>query len=163
MKLRSDMKYSSSAIMFFVLSSFSLVHADPSKIFEGLTRIKEPLKLRDPFRAPNITLQKKSNIVGKIGNGVYSNIPVLGDVSINDIEVAGVLIGKNRRAFIKIKNKDSEGSGEGETYTIKEGQKLGENDSELKAILPGGIILVEKAINIYGQEEYLETVVPISK
>ena len=48
-------------------------------------------------------------------------------------------------------------------YTVKEGDTLGENKAKLRAILPGGIILVEKTTNIYGQEEYLETVVPISK
>jgi type IV pilus assembly protein PilP len=41
--------------------------------------------------------------------------------------------------------------------------KLGENNAELRAILPGGLILVEKNINIYGEEEYLETVIPIVK
>ena len=46
---------------------------------------------------------------------------------------------------------------------IKEGSKLGPDNAEVKAILPGGIILVEKIVNVYGQEEYLETVVPISR
>ena len=41
--------------------------------------------------------------------------------------------------------------------------KIGEDGAELKAILPGGIIVVEKIVNVYGQEEYLETVIPISK
>ncbi len=46
---------------------------------------------------------------------------------------------------------------------LREGAKIGEDGAELKAIMPGGVILVEKIINVYGQEEYLETVIPISK
>ena len=51
----------------------------------------------------------------------------------------------------------------GATHTVKEGMTLGPNDAEIKAILPGGIILAEKVVNIYGETEYLETVIPISK
>ena len=51
----------------------------------------------------------------------------------------------------------------GPIIILKEGMKIGEDGAELKAILPGGIILVEKIVNVYGQEEYLETVIPISK
>ena len=40
---------------------------------------------------------------------------------------------------------------------------LGSNEAEIKAILPGGLILAEKVVNIYGETEYLETVIPISK
>jgi hypothetical protein len=46
---------------------------------------------------------------------------------------------------------------------FKEGAKIGAEAAELKAILPGGIVLVEKITNVYGEEEYLETVIPISK
>jgi hypothetical protein len=41
--------------------------------------------------------------------------------------------------------------------------KLGPNNADIKAILPGGIILVEKVTNIYGEDEFLETVIPISE
>jgi len=56
--------------------------------------------------------------------------------------------------------KDGEKAG---IIILKEGMKIGDDGAELKAILPGGIILVEKIVNVYGQEEYLETVIPISK
>ena len=46
---------------------------------------------------------------------------------------------------------------------LREGMKIGADQAELKAILPGGIILVEKITNVYGEEEYLETVIPISR
>ena len=41
--------------------------------------------------------------------------------------------------------------------------KIGRDKIEVKAILPGGMILVEKITNIYGDDEYIETVIPISK
>ena len=52
--------------------------------------------------------------------------------------------------------------GDSNVYYIKEGMKLGENGAEVKAILPGGIVLVEKIRNVYDQDEYLETVIPVS-
>lgn len=143
----------------FFLVAFN-VEAVPDNIFKGFTSIEEPFELRDPFKAPSIKVEKKSDVVGKISSGVYSNIPVLGSAPLDQIQVVGVIIGKERRAFIRLKQNEA---GNTLTYTVKEGQLMGENDAELKAILPGGLILVEKNTNIYGQEEYLETVIPISK
>ena len=40
--------------------------------------------------------------------------------------------------------------------------RLGRDNAEIKAILPGGIVVVEKIRNVYNQEEYLETIIPIS-
>ena len=48
-------------------------------------------------------------------------------------------------------------------YYIKEGMRIGTNSAEVKAILPGGIVLVEKIRNVYDLDEYLETVIPVSK
>jgi type IV pilus assembly protein PilP len=147
--------------------------AAPNNIFKGMTSIEDPFAKRDPFRVPKMSSQKKSNIEGRISDGNYSNIPVLGEVSIDNIIVIGVIIGKERRAFVRVGTGLSSGDDDAgvvapsaavsTTYTLKEGQIIGENDAELKAILPGGLILVEKTTNIYGQEEYLETVIPISK
>ena len=78
------------------------------------------------------------------------------DVDINTLIIVGVLIGKNRRALIKVNNKT-------DVYTLKEGDTLGPNGPEIKAILAGGIILADKITNIYGQDEYIETAVPISR
>ena len=49
-----------------------------------------------------------------------------------------------------------------DTYLLKEGMRLGLDNAEIKAILPGGIVVVEKIRNVYNQEEYLETIIPIS-
>ncbi len=90
-------------------------------------------------------------------NGVYTNVPTLGNVPIQEIIIVGVIIGPERRAFVKKSNTDPT------TYVVREGDKLGGNNASVRAILPGGIILVEKVTNIYGEEEYLETVIPLSQ
>ena len=68
----------------------------------------------------------------------------------------GVLIGKDRRVLINL----AKG---GEVFTLREGDRFGSRDMKIKAILPGGIILAEKISNIYGESEYIETIIPISK
>jgi len=73
--------------------------------------------------------------------------------------VVGILTGKTRRALVKVGNDPKSLSGQ--AYILKEGMKLGEDEAELKAILPGGIVLVQKIKNIYEQDEYLETVIPL--
>ena len=50
-----------------------------------------------------------------------------------------------------------------EVYTLREGEQLGIGGPEIKAILAGGIILVEQIVNIYDEPEYIETVIPISQ
>jgi Tfp pilus assembly protein PilP len=129
-----------------------------NEFFQGKTKIDNPFELRDPFKAP----QGKAEAVEKkqgffiSGQGQYSNIQVKTVDNINDIRLVGVLIGKERRALVNI------GGGK-DVIILKEGMKIGQDEAELKAILPGGIILVEKIVNVYGQEEFLETVIPISK
>jgi Tfp pilus assembly protein PilP len=131
-----------------------------SEFFKDKTRLENPLELRDPFKAPPV----KSESTGgrnysREGQNNYSNIKLhpVTDLNIHELRVVGVLIGKERRALIN-PNQTSK-----DVIVVKEGMKIGRDQAELKAILPGGIILVEKIINVYGQEEYLETVIPISR
>ena len=129
-----------------------------NEFFEGKTKIDNPFELRDPFKAPQPkqeNVQKKKGFFMS-GQGQYSNIQDKTIENINDIRLVGVLIGKERRALINI------GTGK-DVIILKEGMKIGQDEAELKAILPGGIVLVEKIVNVYGQEEFLETVIPISK
>lgn len=131
---------------------------DPlSNFFRDKTKIDKPFELRDPFRAPISKSDKPKEKSGYFisGTGLYSNIKADTVKKIEDIRVVGVLIGKERRAMVSAAG--------GSVIILKEGMKIGEEGAELKAILPGGIILVEKIVNVYGQEEYLETVIPISK
>lgn len=130
--------------------------------FKEKTKIENPFNLRDPFKAP-ITTKGESKKRGRgfriNGKGQYSNIsetPV-DQIQVADIRLVGVLIGKERRALVNV---GTEGK---KIIILKEGMKIGPEAAELKAILPGGIVLVEKIVNVYGEEEYLETVVPISK
>lgn len=144
------------------------------EFFKDKTRIENPLELRDPFKAPQSKggPRKQGGNKYRRGDSEYSNLTEenLRDWSIYDIRVLGVMIGKERRAMI---SRGAEAAGAAppggagaaaqKVVVVKEGSLIGPDNAEVKAILPGGIILVEKIINVYGQEEYLETVVPISR
>jgi Tfp pilus assembly protein PilP len=122
--------------------------------FKDKSRIDKPFELRDPFKAPTFKSEKKSNRFQVGSKGSYTNISEEKVKSISEIKLVGVLIGKERRAMV------SNGKS---VIVLREGAPIGQDGAELKAILPGGIIIVEKMINVYGQEEYLETVIPISR
>ena len=83
-------------------------------------------------------------------------MPSIDGVPLEDIKITGVMLGKNRRALAQIE-------GSNDNFILKEGMTLGLDDSVLKAILPGGIVLVEKIKNVYDQYEYLETLIPITE
>lgn len=120
------------------------------------TFIKDPLKLRDPFKRRQAPRPKGYRSRSKLlVNDSFSNFPDITGKSLSSIKITGVLLGKNRRAVAKV-------GGGSDVYILKEGMTLGKNDLEIKAILPGGIVLVEKILNVYGQEEYIETIIPIS-
>lgn len=129
--------------------------------FNDKTKIDNPFNLRDPFKAPGTKSEGKKQGRGFFvsGKGQYSNISDtnLNQLSLNNIKVVGVLIGKERRALV------NSGKENDKVVILKEGMKIGPESAELKAILPGGIVLVEKIVNVYGEEEYLETVIPISR
>ncbi len=131
---------------------------DPlSDFFRNKTKIEKPFELRDPFKPPQSKSEKiKPGNVYSESKGQYSNIVEETVKSMDAIKLVGVLIGKERRALVSSQGGKS-------IIILKEGMKIAEEGAELKAILPGGIILVEKIVNVYGQEEYLETVIPISK
>lgn len=145
--------------LFMISVGAQAAPVDPlSNFFRDKTKIDKPFELRDPFKAPTSKADKPTDrgafqITGK---GQYTNIVEQKVKSIEEIRLVGVLIGKERRAMVSAGPSKS-------VIILKEGMKIGEDGAELKAILPGGIILVEKIVNVYGQEEYLETVIPISK
>ncbi len=149
------------------------------KKFDFQTSIVDPLILRDPFKR-DISLtggkKKQSSVAGYAVDGLsYSNLNSIESIPISKIKIIGVLLGKDRRAMAKIIGETagtSDGPSENQEvvrrdtsgiFILKEGMLLGEEKAELKAILPGGIVLVEKIRNVYDQEEYLETVIPVSK
>ena len=146
--------------IFILLLAFSLMDAYSQKkrdsFFKNKTKLKNPFGLRDPFKAP-IKRKEKSRKKQLEDDGVFSNLPTIEDVPLSSIQITGVFLGRNRRATARITGE----RGKGGTVILKEGMRLGVDQAELKAILPGGVVLVEKIINVYGQEEYLETIIPI--
>jgi hypothetical protein len=144
----------------FIFIDLSFAQEKIEEVFKSKSEIEDPMSLRDPFLGPKLgkrRTKRRGNIGGKTN---YSNIPQIGQIKIDDLVVIGVIIGPERRAFVKTMQS---GQPSKDTYVVKEGMRLGENRAELKAILPGGLVFVEKNTNIYGEDEYLETVVPISK
>lgn len=127
---------------------------------EDETSIKNPFELRDPFkRKTRKSGTKEKAYTGFLVNGKYSNLPEINDFPLSEIRIVGVLLGKERRAIAKVMM--SQGKVSDDSYMIKEGMTLGENNAEVKAIVPGGIVLVEKIRNVYDQDEYIETVIPV--
>lgn len=125
------------------------------------TKIKNPFKLRDPFKRGKIkSKSKKGKNFSLLKDGSFSNLPEIGQTPLRRIKVVGILLGGRRRAMVKLQG--NSGSLGKEIYILKEGMRIGKDDAEIKAILPGGIVVVEKITNVYDQNEYLETVIPVS-
>ncbi|MCB9060383.1 MAG: hypothetical protein H6622_02540 [Halobacteriovoraceae bacterium] len=128
-----------------------------SQFIKRETQIENPFDLRDPFKQKVIFgKKKKKRIYSKLRNNSFTNLPSIENVPINQIKIVGVIVGEERRALAKIEGKGKQ------TFILKEGMKLGVDEAELKAILPGGIVLVEKIRNVYDEDEYLETIIPVT-
>ncbi|MDH5581075.1 MAG: hypothetical protein OEY33_04150 [Bdellovibrionales bacterium] len=124
------------------------------------TSIKNPFEMRDPFKRKVFKRHAKKVSKSKVlKDGSYSNLPEIGKTPLNKIRIVGILLGNERRAMAKI---DGGKGGLKDIYIIKEGMKIGVDDAEVKAILPGGIVVVEKITNVYDQNEYIETIIPVS-
>ena len=148
--------FSSFIVFILCQSSFANDKQQRYNFFKGQkTYIKNPFELRDPFKRPNFKRKKKSKQMygGTVVGNNFTNLPSIDGLRIEDIKIVGIVLGKNRRAVANAK---------GKTFILKEGMTLGEDKAELKAILPGGIVLVEKFKNVYDQDEYLETIIPVS-
>lgn len=147
-------------IFFFLFISTSLYAQDESeKKYEFLksrTQVKNPLEMRDPFKRKIVRKKNQQNQARK-DSGYYTDEQSIENTPIEQIRLVGVLIGAQRRAMVKVAGKEKAG-----IFYLREGSKIGQNGAELKAILPAGIVLVEKIRNVYDQDEYLETVIPIT-
>lgn len=125
---------------------------------DAKTSIRDPFNLRDPFRRKREIIKGRKKKYGKLVDDSFSNLPTIDGLKLADIRIVGILLGKTRRAIAKSIGKDQKT----QTFIIKEGMKIGENQAEVKAILPGGVVLVERIVSVYDQDEYLETILPIS-
>ena len=158
-------------MLILFIGTFSVSAEDSSEefnLFKSKTYVKNPLDLRDPFKRK--INKKKSQVQVKAQNqlnGVYTDVnSTLENRNIENLRVIGVILGAERRAIVKVVSGAGAGAGteaaDDNIYYLKEGMHVGENGAEVKAILPGGIVLVEKIRNVYDQDEYLETVIPVS-
>lgn len=140
------------------VSAFAQVKLKRNNIFKDKTTIENPFDLRDPFRPPVLKSERKQgrNDKASLREGTYTNIPTVGDIDLDKMRIVGVMVGKERRALARLEGKP-------DVFVLREGMRIGRDNAELKAIHPGGIIFVEKLVNVYGEEEYLETVIPISQ
>jgi type IV pilus assembly protein PilP len=154
-------------VIFFVctLTTHAQEEAREYNLFKSKTYVKNPLDLRDPFKRK---INKKKSLSQTKAqshlDGIYSNVNTsLENKPLESLRVTGVVLGTERRAIVRVVGVTAE-NGERDTniYYLKEGMHVGENGAEVKAILPGGIVLVEKIRNVYDQDEYLETVIPVS-
>ena len=118
--------------------------------------IENPLELRDPFKKKRVMGRKKKSTYKTIlVDNSYSNLPDIGNTPLKSIKIVGILLGKKRVAMAKVSKSQ-------EVYLLREGMKIGLDKAEIKAILPGGIVVVEKLRNVYEEDEYIETVIPFS-
>ena len=125
----------------------SILSARVDNIFDGLTKLEKPFSLRDPFQSPKFKSERNKKSVQR-ASGVLDNIPKLeSDFSLERLKITGVLIGKERRVFIN--------SGGKSNFSLKEGDSFGRGGPEIKAIMPGGVILVEKIKNIDVEDEFI--------
>jgi Tfp pilus assembly protein PilP len=152
-------------MLFIILFQASIVFGQESdgtqyNLFKSKTYVKNPLDLRDPFkRKPNKKKSETSLRIKTSTDGYYSNnTNSIESKPIESIRIIGIVVGPQRRAMAKIVGDTITDN----IYYLKEGMKIGPNGAEVKAILPGGVVLVEKIRNVYDQDEYLETVIPVS-
>lgn len=127
---------------------------------QSKTNISNPLELRDPFKMPPMKRKKRIDET-RFETSQFTNLKSIDNIPLENIRIVGILLGKERRAVARIVGTTA-GDQANETYILKEGMNLGLNKAEIKAILPGGIVLVEKITNVYDEEEYLETIIPVS-
>lgn len=149
-------------IFIFLVGPYSHAVEKDYKFFKDIkTKIKNPFKLRDPFKRSKFkSKKKKRKKFSLLKDGSFTNLPDIGQTPLRQIKVVGILLGGRRRAMVKIQGRS--GSLGKEVFILKEGMKVGKDDAEVKAILPGGIVVVEKITNVYDQNEYLETIIPVS-
>lgn len=149
--------------LFLLLTSLCFAQGDPGKktykfFKNNKTTIQNPFEMRDPFRRPQRKRKsvKKDSFKSYLKGSTFTNIPDITEFSLDQIKIVGVMIGKERRAMAKVGSLSH-------IFILKEGMKLGKDEAEIKAILPGGVVLVEKIRNVYDQHEYLETIIPVSQ
>ena len=170
MKMTNVMKCSSLFLQLFFLLCITLVNAFanelPLFLKNNQTKIENPMELRDPFKsdvtATDKTTEKTEGL--RSSGDSFSNIPTieLDRIPLNRIVIVGTLMGPKRLATAKVMSETGGMPGPNDpSFIIREGMILGTNKAEVRAIVHGGIVLVEKIRNAYDQDEYIETIIPL--
>jgi len=113
--------------------------------------------MRDPFESPEIKPQKTRREKDLIEKGIFNNSPNPDTLRLDGLILKGVILNGDQHRAIFQGREGASG------FLLLEGSSISNGRVILKAILPRAAIFVEKIINIYGQPEYLETVIPISE
>ncbi len=143
-------------IFLFLISSNLSAAEKKYEFLKSKTQLKNALDMRDPFKR-KIIRKKNVAIQEKNASGFYTDEVTFEREPIENLRLVGVLLGAERRAMFRLATKK-----DGEIFYLREGSKVGPNLAELKAILPAGVVLVEKIRNVYDQDEYLETIIPLT-
>lgn len=150
--------------LFLILTSLNVSSKDkfkdkkvPDFLLKINSSIQEPMKMRDPFKKFQRKIQKAKRVGGGYldKDNSYSNIKVNIPENLDGLLILGILLGKQRRAIAKLK-------GKGDSFIIKEGDTVSQDGAQVKAIVPGGVLIAEKIFNVYDQEEYIETIIPVT-
>ena len=129
------------------------------------TKIDGILELKDPFETPKFEkkrLKERGTTHRYLKDGIYTNLEdnreniELEQLELENLEIVGIIRGDINSARVKMKDqKDS--------FTLKEGMKVGSNGIVLKSILPGGLVFVYEETSLYGEKEFHEIIIPIKK
>jgi Tfp pilus assembly protein PilP len=103
-----------------------------------LSQNREVLQLRDPFREPEIQVEKEEILTD------------LEKYKVTDYQVVGVITGPKRiRAMIK--------TPDGKTHMVGETMRLGLKKGVIRRITTESVIVREKVLNVFGEEEFVDT------
>ncbi len=140
-------------LLFVSITSFS-----QTEVFEEILNLENPYDLRDPFKSPELgdgesKVKKKSRFEG----GVFTNEIPGNHIPLEKLVVHAIVYSKtNKKALVKEKGGRSK-----RMFVLREGMKIKRQDIVLKQILPKALLFVEEITNVYGQPEYVESVIPI--
>lgn len=146
------MKY---IILLFFINALTV---SQTEVFEEVLNIENPYDLRDPFKSPELgggedEVKKKTRFEG----GIFTNESPGNHIPLEKLVVHAIVYSKaNKKALVKAKGERSK-----KLYVLKEGMKIKRQDIVLKQILPKALLFVEEITNVYGQPEYVESVIPI--
>ena len=103
----------------------------------------EVLRIRDPFRRPDVGGQEV---------GVRSPLERF---PASDFQMVGVLTGPERiRAMVL--------APDGKSHFVAEMMKIGQRKGIVRRITSNSILIREKIVNVFGQEESVDTELPLS-